>query len=208
MDIPETRYAKTADGVHIAYQVFGDGPVDILFVMGWVTHIETDVDGAEVRAVLHAPRLVRPRDGVRQARRRALRSGVRGSTAVARGPDGRRARRDGCRRLRAHGGARRVGGRPDGHAVRRDVPGAHDRADRVRHQRVLEQRAGLPVQRADDEDRSERSRRAASGGTACGGRRSSPGTSWRSRSRRPSPTTSRRRRGSPTTCGTPRARAP
>jgi class 3 adenylate cyclase len=40
VDIPETRYAKTADGVHIAYQVFGDGPVDILFVMGWVTHIE------------------------------------------------------------------------------------------------------------------------------------------------------------------------
>ena len=40
MDIPETRYTKTADGVHIAYQAFGDGPVDILFVLGWVTHIE------------------------------------------------------------------------------------------------------------------------------------------------------------------------
>ncbi len=40
MDVPETRYAKTADGIHIAYQVFGDGPVDILFVMGWVTHVE------------------------------------------------------------------------------------------------------------------------------------------------------------------------
>jgi pimeloyl-ACP methyl ester carboxylesterase len=40
VDIPETRYATTADGVHIAYQVFGDGPVDILFVLGWVTHIE------------------------------------------------------------------------------------------------------------------------------------------------------------------------
>jgi len=40
VQIPETRYAKTADGVHIAYQAFGDGPVDILFVLGWVTHIE------------------------------------------------------------------------------------------------------------------------------------------------------------------------
>ena len=40
MDVPETRYAKTADGVHIAYQSFGDGPVDILFVLGWVTHLE------------------------------------------------------------------------------------------------------------------------------------------------------------------------
>jgi pimeloyl-ACP methyl ester carboxylesterase/class 3 adenylate cyclase len=37
---PETRYAKTADGVHIAYQVVGHGPVDMVFVMGWVTNIE------------------------------------------------------------------------------------------------------------------------------------------------------------------------
>ena len=40
MATPETRYAKTADGVHIAYQVVGDGPVDMVFVMGWVTNIE------------------------------------------------------------------------------------------------------------------------------------------------------------------------
>ena len=40
MDIAETRYAKTADGVHIAYQAVGTGPVDIVFVMGWTTHIE------------------------------------------------------------------------------------------------------------------------------------------------------------------------
>jgi pimeloyl-ACP methyl ester carboxylesterase/class 3 adenylate cyclase len=37
---PETRYAKTADGVHIAYQEVGHGPVDMVFVMGWVTNIE------------------------------------------------------------------------------------------------------------------------------------------------------------------------
>jgi pimeloyl-ACP methyl ester carboxylesterase/class 3 adenylate cyclase len=36
----QTRYAKTADGVHIAYQVVGDGPVDMVFVMGWVTNVE------------------------------------------------------------------------------------------------------------------------------------------------------------------------
>jgi len=39
-DHPETRYTKTADGVHVAYQVIGDGPIDLLFVLGWVTHIE------------------------------------------------------------------------------------------------------------------------------------------------------------------------
>jgi pimeloyl-ACP methyl ester carboxylesterase/class 3 adenylate cyclase len=37
---PETRYAKTADGVHVAYQVVGEGPVDMVFVMGWVTNVE------------------------------------------------------------------------------------------------------------------------------------------------------------------------
>jgi pimeloyl-ACP methyl ester carboxylesterase len=40
MEIPETRYAKTADGVHVAYEVTGDGPTDIVFVMGWTSHIE------------------------------------------------------------------------------------------------------------------------------------------------------------------------
>jgi pimeloyl-ACP methyl ester carboxylesterase/class 3 adenylate cyclase len=40
VNVPETRYAKTTDGVHIAYQVAGDGPVDMVFVMGWVTNIE------------------------------------------------------------------------------------------------------------------------------------------------------------------------
>jgi len=39
-DVPETRYAKTADGVHIAYQVLGEGRVDMIFVMGWVTNLE------------------------------------------------------------------------------------------------------------------------------------------------------------------------
>jgi pimeloyl-ACP methyl ester carboxylesterase/class 3 adenylate cyclase len=40
VNVPTTRYAKTADGVHIAYQVMGDGPVDMVFVMGWVTNLE------------------------------------------------------------------------------------------------------------------------------------------------------------------------
>jgi class 3 adenylate cyclase/pimeloyl-ACP methyl ester carboxylesterase len=38
--IPETRYAKTADGVHIAYQVLGEGPVDLVYVGPGVTHLE------------------------------------------------------------------------------------------------------------------------------------------------------------------------
>jgi pimeloyl-ACP methyl ester carboxylesterase len=36
---PETRYVKS-DDVHIAYQVLGDGPLDVLFVPGFVSNIE------------------------------------------------------------------------------------------------------------------------------------------------------------------------
>jgi class 3 adenylate cyclase/pimeloyl-ACP methyl ester carboxylesterase len=40
MEIPETRYAKTSDGVHIAYQTLGNGPIDFVYVGPWVTHLE------------------------------------------------------------------------------------------------------------------------------------------------------------------------
>jgi pimeloyl-ACP methyl ester carboxylesterase len=39
MAMPVTRYAKSGD-VHIAYQVFGGGPIDLVFVPGFVSHIE------------------------------------------------------------------------------------------------------------------------------------------------------------------------
>ena len=32
VDEPETRYAKTSDGVHIAYQTLGEGPMDLVLV--------------------------------------------------------------------------------------------------------------------------------------------------------------------------------
>jgi class 3 adenylate cyclase len=36
---PETRYAKSGD-VHIAYQVVGDGPIDLVLIPGLFTHVE------------------------------------------------------------------------------------------------------------------------------------------------------------------------
>jgi class 3 adenylate cyclase len=39
MSLPETRYAQSGD-VSIAYQVFGDGPVDLVYVPGWVSNVE------------------------------------------------------------------------------------------------------------------------------------------------------------------------
>ena len=40
MEIPDTQYTKTSDGVHIAYQVLGSGPIDFVYVGPWVTHLE------------------------------------------------------------------------------------------------------------------------------------------------------------------------
>lgn len=41
MELPETRYATTVDGVHIAYQVFGEGPVDFVFVnSAFISNVE------------------------------------------------------------------------------------------------------------------------------------------------------------------------
>jgi len=37
---PETCYAKAADGVHLAYQVTGRGPLDVVMVPGFVSHVE------------------------------------------------------------------------------------------------------------------------------------------------------------------------
>ena len=36
---PKTQYAKCGD-LHIAYQVFGDGPIDLLYAQGWLTNVE------------------------------------------------------------------------------------------------------------------------------------------------------------------------
>jgi pimeloyl-ACP methyl ester carboxylesterase len=36
---PQTRFALSGD-VNIAYQVIGDGPIDLVFVMGWVSNID------------------------------------------------------------------------------------------------------------------------------------------------------------------------
>src|SRR5580658_1362877 len=35
----ETKYAKSGD-TYIAYQTFGSGPIKVVFVPGWVSHVE------------------------------------------------------------------------------------------------------------------------------------------------------------------------
>jgi class 3 adenylate cyclase len=39
VNTPQTRYAKSGD-VHIAYQVVGAGGIDLVYVPGWISHLE------------------------------------------------------------------------------------------------------------------------------------------------------------------------
>lgn len=39
MSAPRTRYARSGD-VHLAYQVIGDGPRDVVLVLDWASHLE------------------------------------------------------------------------------------------------------------------------------------------------------------------------
>jgi len=47
MATPVTRYAKSGD-VHIAYQVFGNGSIDLVFAPGFISHIENYWDHPEL----------------------------------------------------------------------------------------------------------------------------------------------------------------
>ena len=49
---PMTRYAKSGD-VHIAYQVAGEGPFDLVLVPGWVSHVENAWEEPSFARFLH-----------------------------------------------------------------------------------------------------------------------------------------------------------
>ena len=40
---PDTRYARSGD-LHIAYQVFGEGSVDLVLVPGFISNLEESLD--------------------------------------------------------------------------------------------------------------------------------------------------------------------
>src|SRR3954454_14956101 len=40
METPKTRYTTRSDGVSIAYQVLGDGPLNLVFCAGFVSHLD------------------------------------------------------------------------------------------------------------------------------------------------------------------------
>jgi pimeloyl-ACP methyl ester carboxylesterase/plasmid stabilization system protein ParE len=46
--VPDTKYARNGD-VHIAYQVLGDGPIDLLFATSYVSHLEFMWENERIR---------------------------------------------------------------------------------------------------------------------------------------------------------------
>lgn len=50
--IPDTRYARTTDGSHVAYQVTGTGPVDIVLSLGWFSNVDLVWEHPEIEPFL------------------------------------------------------------------------------------------------------------------------------------------------------------
>jgi class 3 adenylate cyclase/pimeloyl-ACP methyl ester carboxylesterase len=42
VEIPDTHYALTPDGVYLAYQVFGEGPIDVVWLSDWPGNIDME----------------------------------------------------------------------------------------------------------------------------------------------------------------------
>jgi class 3 adenylate cyclase len=49
---PETRYARTSDGKHVAYQISGQGPVDVVFAPGWLSNVDLIWENEEIEPFL------------------------------------------------------------------------------------------------------------------------------------------------------------
>src|SRR5918992_673152 len=79
MAIPETRYARTTDGTHVAYQINGDGPIDIVVLRAWHSNLDQDWEDPVLTGV-HRRLGADGRPGRVLAATPALRSGGLGAT--------------------------------------------------------------------------------------------------------------------------------
>ena len=68
-EVPSTHYVKS-DDVYIAYQVFGEGSLDLIFVPGFVSNIEAVWQSPNRSRFLSASRVVLSRHHFRQTRHR------------------------------------------------------------------------------------------------------------------------------------------
>jgi class 3 adenylate cyclase len=62
VEIPETRYVKTADGAYLAYKVVGEGSTDLVYVPGWNSRLdlswEQPLDAKFLRSLASFSRLI------------------------------------------------------------------------------------------------------------------------------------------------------
>src|SRR5262245_43510433 len=126
---PETRYVKSGD-VHIAYQVMGEGALDLVLVPGFVSNVEY---------IWEEPAAARCLERLASFSRLILfdkrGTGLSDRTSTIFTLEQRMddvAGRYGCGRLVAGSALRSLGGRSDVDPVCNDLPGAHDCVDSVR----------------------------------------------------------------------------
>ena len=126
---PKLNYARNGD-INIAYQVIGEGPIDLLVIPPFVSHL--DLYWAAPKTASFFRRLVSFSRLILFDKRGTGLSDPVSERRHPRGSDGGCPR--GARRLRfaAGGRVRALGGRADEPALRRDLSGAHDGAGHVR----------------------------------------------------------------------------
>jgi pimeloyl-ACP methyl ester carboxylesterase len=48
---PETRYARTTDGTHVAFQIVGEGPIDIVVMRSWFSNLDNEWEDPVVAGI-------------------------------------------------------------------------------------------------------------------------------------------------------------
>jgi pimeloyl-ACP methyl ester carboxylesterase len=51
--VPETRYALSGD-IHVAFQVMGNCPTNLVYIPGWVSHLELELENGLSRLFYEA----------------------------------------------------------------------------------------------------------------------------------------------------------
>ena len=72
MGVPDTRYAITPDGVYLAYQVVGEGPIDVVWQYDLIFGNVEDMWETVTRRLAPRVLIVRPADPARSSRHRSF----------------------------------------------------------------------------------------------------------------------------------------
>jgi len=67
VEAPGIRYTQSGD-VSIAYAINGEGPIDVVFVHGYMSNLEVEMGGSGPRRVLYEARFRRTVDPFRSPR--------------------------------------------------------------------------------------------------------------------------------------------